>query len=339
MTKKNVSRETIAKNAEVKVALIAGGATHERDISMRSAHSVAKALKAGGFKTEVLEPNHDLIPKLNELAPNLLWPMVHGGFGEDGSLQDLLELLGLPYVGARANGARLASEKPVAKTLLQREGVATPKSVTLPRKVFMQVGSEPVMAAIAQTFDFPLVVKPADGGSSLGVTCAQDANELRTALVDAFAYGETALIESFVAGREIAVSLVDFGQGVHALAPVEVETEGGPYDFQARYESGRSVFYAPARLSEAETKAVQETAVKCFEILGLRDYGRIDLLLAEDGTPWFIDANVIPGMTDMSLFPQAAEAGGDFIDVIQGIALAALARYESWKHPELATDE
>ncbi|OKL48550.1 hypothetical protein BSR28_02375 [Boudabousia liubingyangii] len=337
MTELNVSRETISEAAVaasteansaatkdgLRIAVITGGVTHERDISLKSAHTVALALRNAGFEVEVLDFDSTLIPNLRKGNFDLAWPLVHGGIGEDGSLQTIPPLLSLPFVGTPAEESSIASFKPHAKAEVLRAGGLSPEAVALPRALFKQVGAPNLIDAIVSTLDFPLVVKPANGGSSLGVTRVKDVEELRLALIDAFAYCDTAMVEKLVHGKEIAVSLADQGDGLKALPPVEIEIEGGEYDFSARYETGRSIFYAPARLSETQLQAVTEAAELVGQVLGMRHFARIDLILDDQDRAWFIDANVTPGMTEMSLFPQAAEAATGLESVLMNIVRQA----------------
>lgn len=310
------------------VAILAGGLSHERDVSVRSGRRVAGVLLDAGAKVQVHDVDADLIPNLRAQRPDVVWPLVHGSTGEDGSLQHLLDLLELPYVGSDAAACRLASHKPVAKTLLRAAGVATPESASLPQSVFRQMGAQAVLSAVLKNLGLPLVVKPADGGSALGVTIVTSAEQLPEAMVSCFAYSDEALIESAVAGTEVAVSVVDLGDGPRALPPVEIVTDGA-YDYDARYNAGRTEYFVPARLDEERHRAVQELAVRTHETLGLRTLSRTDMILDESGRPWFIDVNVAPGMTETSLFPQAAqaetEAGGDTLEELYlRIAASAL---------------
>lgn len=308
----------------LKVAVLAGGATHEHDISIKSAHHLASGLRERGHDVTVLELGQHLIENLKNASPDAIWPMVHGGVGEDGALQTLLDMLGTPYVGSGPLGAHTASYKPAAKAVAQKSGVSTPAWVTLPRALFSQIGASDLVGVICRSLTFPLVVKPSGGGSSLGVTRVTSDDELRVALIEAFSYADTALIEQFVAGREVAVSLADTGEGLRALPLVEIEMASGDYDYAARYQPGRSVFYVPARLSEAETQALSDAALTAAKAMGLRHICRIDMILDDAGTPWLIDANVVPGMTDMSLFPQAAEACGSVPALLDEILRSTL---------------
>ena len=257
----------------------------------------------------VLDVDARMISSLRAFGPDVVWPLVHGGPGEDGGLQNVLIALGLPYVGTHSDGCQRASFKPTAKAMVRTGGVLTPDSVTLPKTYFSQLGAQEVLGVVAAHLDLPVVVKPNQGGSGLGVSLAEDADELRSAMVACFAYDERALIESYVPGREIAVSVVDTGDGPRPLPPVEVVTDG-EYDFDARYNPGRSEYFVPARLTAAEFALVQETAMTVHRTLGLGNLSRTDLILDDAGTPWFIDVNVVPGMTETSLLPLAAEAEG-----------------------------
>jgi D-alanine-D-alanine ligase len=245
---------------------------------------------------------------LRALDGTVVWPLLHGASGEDGSLQDVLEMCGVRYVGSDARSAGLAWSKPMAKTLVHRAGVATPDYVTLPQSLFRELGADHVLDAVVDRLGLPLVVKPARGGSALGVTTVTDRADLPRAMVDCFAYGDVALIEKAVSGIEVAVSIVGDGDAAYALPPVEIVTEGN-YDYDARYNAGRTEYFAPARLDAAQTAAVSEAALAVHRVLGLRNLSRTDLILDADGAQ-FLDVNVAPGMTETSLFPQAIEAAG-----------------------------
>ena len=247
-----------------------------------------------------------------------MWPLVHGGPGEDGGLQNVLISLGLPYVGTHSDGCQRASFKPTAKASVRTGGVITPDSLTLPHSYFSQLGAQEVLTVVAGHLGLPVVVKPHQGGSGLGVSYASTADELRSAMVACFAYDERALIERYVPGTELAVSVVDTGEGPRALPPVEVVTDGR-YDFDARYNPGRSEYFVPARLDEAVIEKVKTTAVTVHTTLGLGNLSRTDLILDDEGTPWFIDVNVIPGMTETSLLPIAANTEGSLEELYDAL--------------------
>ena len=238
----------------------------------------------------------------------MIWPLVHGSIGEDGSLQSFLESLGIPFVGSSSVHSMLASNKPTAKALLGSAGLATPGWVTLPQAIFRQLGASHVLSALEGSVSFPVVIKPTDGGSALGISTAHDAKQLRRSMVDAFAYGQRLMVEQRIEGRDVAVSVVDLESGPVALPPVEVVTDDGRYDYDARYTTDESEYFVPARFSPEALADMQAAAVEAHTTLGLRDLSRMDFVVDEDGTCWFIDANVAPGMTDTSLLPQAADA-------------------------------
>jgi len=299
--------------------------SHERDVSLRSGRRVAEALRRAGMEVTVHDVDADLIPALTEMRPDLVWPLLHGASGEDGSVRDVVELLGLRYLGTGPRASRVAWSKPIAKTVVARAGLATPDFVTLPQSLFRELGAGRVLEALLARFDLPLVVKPSCGGSALGVTLVRDAGELPQAMVDAFAYWETALVERAVEGREVAVSVVEDAAGPRSLPAVEIVTDG-PYDYDARYNPGRTEYFTPARLSDAEADAVSAVAVAAHRALGLRHISRTDLILDSGGTPQFLEVNVAPGMTETSLFPQAALAGGhDLPTLYRSLVAEALA--------------
>ena len=291
------------------VMILAGGLSHERDVSMRSGRRVVDALRDGGDSVTLHDVDADLIPSLHAGPVDVVWPIVHGASGEDGSLQGLLEMLGVPYVGTAAKEARVAWVKPVAKAVLARAGIATPDFVTLPQSLFREVGAEQVLKAITRHFGLPVVVKPARGGSALGVTLVTEPEQLAHAMVHCFAYGDIALVERAVSGTEVAVAVLGEGASARVLPGVEIVCEG-PYDYDARYNPGRVEYFSPARLSEELTDAVAQTALATHRELALRDLSRVDVIVAEDGTVNVLDINVAPGLTEVSLFPQAVAAAG-----------------------------
>ena len=302
----------------LRIAVLAGGLSHERDISLRSGHRVAQVLKHLGHTVLVLDIDARTLGSLKTFGPAVVWPLVHGGPGEDGGLQNVLISLGLPYVGTHSDGCQRASFKPTAKASVRTGGVITPDSLTLPQSYFSQLGAQEVLTVVAGPLGLPVVVKPHQGGSGLGVSYASTADELRSAMVACFAYDERALIERYVAGTELAVSVVDTGEGPRALPPVEVVTDGR-YDFDARYNPGRSEYFVPARLDDAVIEKVKTTAVTVHTTLGLGNLSRTDLILDDEGTPWFIDVNVIPGMTETSLLPIAANAEGSLEELYDAL--------------------
>jgi len=293
-----------------RVVVLAGGISHERDVSLRSGRRVADSLLEHGLEVELRDPDASLLGYLRENRPDVVWPALHGASGEDGALRGLLEFLGIPFVGSRSESARLAWDKPTAKALVARAGASTPRSITLPRDAFRELGADAVFDAIHDELPLPLVVKPAQGGSAQGVTIVEDAAGLPRAMVDAYTYNDVAIIEQRITGTEIAVGIIDTGEGPVALPAVEIEPLSGVYSFEARYNAGETRFYTPARVSDEVASRAAETALTAHRALGLRHISRVDLIVDGAGTPWFLEANVLPGLTETSLVPQALEAAG-----------------------------
>ncbi|HQZ84939.1 MAG TPA: D-alanine--D-alanine ligase [Actinomycetota bacterium] len=293
-----------------RIAVLAGGLSPERDVSIRSGRRVADALRAIGEEVAVHDTDAELLPEWETDPPDCVIPLLHGAVGEDGSLRDVLDTIGLPYVGARPSACRLAFDKPIAKSQLAEQGVSTPDWIALPHSTFRELGAQRIMSAAIARLGLPLVVKPARGGSALGLAVVRSADELPPAMVAAFAYGETVLLESFAAGIEIAVSVIESPEGTVALPAVEIHSDSGLYDYQARYTAGMTEFFSPARLSQADALAAAETALTAHRTFGIRHLSRTDLIVAADGTPQFLETNVAPGMTETSLLPQSVAAAG-----------------------------
>ncbi|MDM7830146.1 D-alanine--D-alanine ligase family protein [Cellulomonas edaphi] len=312
--------------ASPRVAVLAGGLSHERDVSLRSGRRVAEALRTAGVDVSVHDVDSDLVPALTQLRPDVVWPLLHGASGEDGSVRDMVQLLGLTLLGTGPRESRVAWSKPIAKTVVARAGIRTPEFVTLPQSLFRELGASRVLTAIVERLGLPLVVKPSRGGSALGVNLVSSADDLPRAMVDCFSYSDTALVERAVVGTEVAVSVVDTGSGPEALPAVEIVTDG-PYDYDARYNPGRTEYFAPARLSDAAATEVASVAVAAHRALGLSRLSRTDLIVAPDGAVEFLEVNVAPGMTETSLLPQAAEAAGHNLgELYRSLVTASLAR-------------
>lgn len=307
------------------VLVLAGGISHERDISLKSARRVADALIDAGAQVEIREPDSELIGHLMASRPDLVWSTLHGSVGEDGTIQCLLQLAGIPFVGSDGFAAKLAWHKPTAKILLRRHGIQTPDSITLPRSTFRELNAESVLAMVGTQLGFPLMVKPAESGSAQGVTKVDNAQHFAKAMVDAFVYCDEVLIEKFIEGTELAISVVDLGFGARALPAVEVEPEGGSFGYSERYTPGETNYYVPARLSPQVIERASEVALTAHNALRLRHLSRVDIIVDHEGTPWFLEANVTPGMTETSLFPQAILAdGSELPESYLSIAQAAM---------------
>lgn len=308
------------------VVVLAGGISHERDVSLRSGRRVADALAEHGIEVVLRDPDASLLGYLRDTRPDVVWPALHGASGEDGALRALLELAGIPYVGSRPGAAGLAWDKPTAKTLVARAGLSTPPSISLPRDTFRELGASSVLDSVAGNLSTPLVVKPARGGSAQGVTIVADPAELPRAMVDAYTYCDVALIEKQVVGTEIAVGIIDSGDGPVALPAVEIEPVSGVYSFEARYNAGETRFFTPARLGASTAADAAAVAIAAHTALGLRHLSRVDLIIDASGAAQFLEANVLPGLTETSLLPLALEAAGhDLGWVYEALAQAAIA--------------
>jgi D-alanine-D-alanine ligase len=292
------------------VVVLAGGLSAERDVSLRSGRQVRDALEEAGVDARIVDADAALIPALLADPPAAVFPVIHGAYGEDGAIREILDLVGVPYVGSVASACRAAFDKPTAKALVAASGIATPDSVTLPREIFHDLGANAVIERILTRLGLPLFVKPARGGSSLGASPVRTAAELPTAIVSCFAYGDTALVERFIEGTEIAVSVVDLGDGPRPLPAVEIVPGAGQYDYTARYTAGQTEFYAPARLPDAAADAAAKAAMRAHSALGLRDVSRTDMIVSDAGEVYFLEVNVSPGMTETSTLPMALDAAG-----------------------------
>jgi D-alanine-D-alanine ligase len=290
----------------MKVAVLKGGSSLEREVSLRSAARVEDALGALGHEALGIDVGADLVDRLREQRPDVVFIALHGPGGEDGTVQELLEILDLPFTGPGVAACALCIDKVAAKHEMRAAGIPTPDWAAFNATAFRELGAADTLEEIEARLGFPLVVKPASQGSSLGVEFASAREEVPQALIAAFSYDDRVLLERYVRGRELAVSVL----GGEPLPVVEaIPLAGHGYDFEARYEIGRTSFVCPAQLSDAESAAVTEVALAAYETLGCSGFSRVDLILGEDG-PRVLEVNAIPGLTDTSLLPQAAEAAG-----------------------------
>jgi D-alanine-D-alanine ligase len=298
-----------------RVAVLKGGNSLERQVSLKSGASVEDALERLGHEVHGLDVGQDLVARLRELKPDIAFIALHGRDGEDGTIQELLEVLGIPYTGSRVSACIRCADKVLAKHQMLDAGIATPDFVAFNETAFKELGAAGALQDIERRLSFPIVVKPSDQGSAMGIKFAADDGALPSALVAAFSYSRKVLLERHVHGRDLAVSVLD-GE---ALPIVEAVPRGDDfYDFEARYEIGRTDFVCPADLPEAVTRAVQALAVQVYRLLGCQGVARVDLLLDESGDPTVLEVNTVPGMTATSLLPQAAEATGIGFDELVG---------------------
>jgi D-alanine-D-alanine ligase len=292
------------------VVVLAGGLSHERDVSLRSGRRVSQALRSGGL--EVIESDVDsaLLPRLADLPGAVVFPVLHGEAGEDGALREVFALLEVPFVGSIASACRVAFDKSIATTVVADAELPTPRQVALPHEIFRELGASALVRALGDQIGFPMMVKPSRSGSALGCSKVSRPEQLPSAMVGAYAYGPVAVIESFIEGTEVAVAVVDRGTGQSALPIVEIRPDSGVYDYTARYTAGATRFLCPAELDEAAAQRCSELALRVHDVLGLRDLSRTDMIVTDEGDPVFLEVNVSPGMTETSSVPLAIEAAG-----------------------------
>jgi D-alanine-D-alanine ligase len=334
-----------------RVAVLQGGRSLERGVSLRSAAQVQDALQRLGHDTVAIDAGPELVAKLRAVEPDAVFVAMHGGDGEDGTVQELLEAVGVPYTGSGPAACVQCSDKVLAKHLMRAAGIPTPDFHAFSEASFKQLGGAGTLADVGARLGFPLVVKPACQGSALGVRFARTAAEVPSALVAAFSYDRKVLIERYVQGRDLAVSVLacllpsegpgeedrlssatespregdaaDGGKPKSSPTPLPV-VEAVPreedfYDFEARYEIGRTTFVCPAELSPETTARAHELALETYRLLGCHGYARVDLMLDEaTGELAVLETNVVPGLTATSLLPQAADAAGIGFDTLIG---------------------
>ena len=310
------------------VVVLAGGLSHERDVSLRSGSRLQDALHGRGLEVTPRDTDGELIDWLTGQRPDAAIVALHGSRGENGAIQSILEMIGIPYVGTTSTNCRLSYEKNIAKNLMRRHGFATPAWVSLSHSTFRDLGAQTLMGLLVGHLGLPLMVKPQHGGSALGATPVRTADELPAALVGAFAYGEIAVVEQFIEGTELAITVVDRRDGPQALPAVEIAPHSGVFDYESRYTAGLTTYYTPARLDEAVATAAAELAIGAHRTLGLRDVSRTDAIAGADGAVHFLEVNVSPGLTETSLLPLAIEAAGDDFGEVLSRLVTAAARSE-----------
>jgi D-alanine-D-alanine ligase len=315
-----------------RVAVLKGGRSLERSVSLRSGAHVQDALTRLGHEVVAIDAGPELVPELLACEPDAAFIALHGRDGEDGTVQELLEAVGIPYTGSGPGACMRCTNKVLAKHLMREAGIPTPGFHAFHQNAIGGLGAAAAMERVQGELGFPLVVKPATGGSALGVKFARAGEELPGALVGAFSYDRTVLIERYVDGRDLGVSVVEPapGDGAPLALPVveAVPREEDFYDYESRYEIGKTTFVCPAELPADTTARAQQLAVEVYRLLGCRGVARVDMMLERDsGELWVLETNVVPGMTETSLLPQAADAAGiGFEEVVAGMLAGALAR-------------
>jgi D-alanine-D-alanine ligase len=283
-------------------------------VSLRSGARVEDALARLGHEVVGIDVDGELVDRLRAEAPDAAFIVLHGVGGEDGTVQELLEILAIPYTGSGVLACMRSMDKVLCKHLMIEAGIPTPEFFAFNETAFKGLGAARLLPAMEERLDFPIVVKPAAQGSALGIKFARTAADVPSALVAAFSYDTRVLLERYVRGRDLAVSVLEGA----ALPVVEaVPNEESFYDFESRYEIGRTTFVCPAAIPEPVTARAQALAVATYDLLGCYGVARVDMMLDdESGELFVLEANPIPGMTDTSLLPQAAEAAGIAFDAL-----------------------
>lgn len=311
-----------------KIAVLMGGRSLEREVSLRSGERVFGALRELGYRAIALDVTPELVDTLRRERPDAVYIALHGKFGEDGTVQESLEFLGIPYTGPGVVASSLAWDKSLSKRIFAEAGVPTPAWVTFTADAFKEMGAAGALDLVpAVVGSFPVVVKPTKQGSALGLAKVDSAEGLPDALLSALSYGEAALVEKWVDGRELAVSVLDGPNGPEVLPAVEMVAKSGLFDFRAMYTRGETEYYCPARLAPEVAAEVARLAAQCHTLLGCRDVSRVDMVVDGDGRPWVLEVNTSPGMTETSLLPMSGEAAGlDFKNLVDRLTQVALTR-------------
>ena len=301
----------------MKIAIILGGASSEKSISILTGLSVAEALSKK-HDTEAIHIGSDLsiLPE-KLLGSNIVFNALHGGTGENGDLQSFLDVHHIPYCGSGAKASKLAMDKHLSKMIAKSESVPTPEWILIKSDSY----STQLLNENALKFDFPYIVKPADEGSTVGLSLVNNEDEIENAIEVAGKHSTSILVEEYIPGRELTVGIL----GTKVLPIVEIISDHQLYDYECKYSKGKSQYKVPADLPEKVTRKIQDDALKIYKAIGCRHYGRVDFRLNEKNEHYFLEINTLPGMTSTSLLPMAAQAAGlefpDLVDTIIKIAM------------------
>jgi D-alanine-D-alanine ligase len=308
------------------VAVLQGGRSLERTVSLRSGARAREALERLGYTVIAIDAGPELLSELLECRPHAAFVTLHGRDGEDGTVQGLLEAIGIPYTGSGPAGCMRCTDKALAKHLMREAGIPTPDFHAFKESAIKELGVAAALPGIERELGFPMVVKPASQGSALGVNIAQSSDDLPRAIVAALSYDSKVVLERYVKGRDLAVSVLDSeGDGSRTGDPVAlpvieaIPREQEFYAYESRYEIGMTTFVCPAELPAEIAARAQQLALETYRLLGCHGVARIDLMLPEESEePTVLEANVVPGLTETSLLPQAADAAGIGFDALAG---------------------
>ena len=297
----------------MKIGVLLGGNSAEREVSLASGKAISAACKELGHDVLDLDPEFDVRLLVSDLLTvDLVFNGLHGGDGENGVIPGFLQSLGVKYTGSKTEASAICMDKRISKALVHRKDLLTPNWVSL-------ANNDPLPSLGDMVF--PVVIKPNDQGSTIGLTVVKDESELDDAIELARKFANVVLIEEFIVGKEITVTVI----GDKAYPIVEIVPSHGLYDYECKYNQGMTEYFCPANIDKDLTKAIQESALKIHKLLGCRHYSRADFRLDENGKAWFLELNTLPGMTETSLVPKAAKASGlSFPELIQTIINEAL---------------
>ncbi|MGE5509163.1 MAG: D-alanine--D-alanine ligase family protein [Chitinophagales bacterium] len=308
----------------MRVAVILGGRSSEREVSLQTGQNIITALRQKGHETVALDLTDDLALLLRQAKPDTVYIALHGEYGEDGCLQGLLEMLGLPYVGSGVLASALGMDKYMSRRIMELEGLPVPATRAIRRDEALALGPRTLAAEVKRAFGVPLVVKPNRQGSTVGVTIVREESQLEEALRTALEFDELALVEEFLSGKELTVGVLG-DRPPEALPVIEIVPKTAFYDYEAKYTPGMSEHIIPARISPEVAAAAQDYAVRAYRALGCRHYARVDLMLNDLGQPVVLEVNTLPGMTSTSLVPDAARSVGiEFPDLVERLVKMSL---------------
>ena len=305
------------------IAVLKGGRSLERNVSLKSGGRVEKALRELGYRVEAIDVDARLVRRLKELKPDAAFIAMHGSGGEDGTVQELLDILGIPYTGSDVLPSVRCMDKVLTKHIFVADGVPTPPFYAFNRDAFQELGAADTLPYIGEELGFPIVVKPSSQGSALGIRFAHNVDELPAALISAFSFDNKVLLEKYVKGRELAVSII--GKEPRALPIVEAIPKSEFFDFESRYTMGKADYVVPAEIPGEVAAAAEEISLKVFSVLQCSGFGRVDIIMDENNGLHVLEINTIPGLTETSLMPMAAEADGiGFNGLVEEVLATAL---------------
>jgi D-alanine-D-alanine ligase len=308
----------------VRIAVLKGGKSAEREVSLRSGSQVANALRGRGHEVTEVDLDAQTWDTLRDGGFECVFNALHGRFGEDGTVQGMLELLGLPYTGSGVLASALCMDKARAGRILVAIGLHVPEFEEL--EIKEGVAAEVVERLVAR-FGLPLVVKPVREGSTIGLTIAQDADAVASGLVLAGRYDRRVLVQRFAGGTEVTIGVLATPE-IQVLPTLEIVSENPVYDYDAKYTAGKSHHIIPARIPEPARASASDAAARAFRELGCSGMARVDIIVDASGTPWVLEVNTVPGLTELSLLPDAARAAGiQFDEMCQRLVDHAVGRH------------